>query len=197
MGDEGNDMAKDDAELSKILSRYIEFVRGGKLIGRDGRIRVEYFVNLLMAVHDDGNLRNLGKILAEKIRNGVELDQMRSVAGPKRGNCLLIREVGRQLKKNTLFVRNSMLFGGWTEGVAERGEQVILVDDVASDGEVLLDAVENLRKSGIYPAAVFVLVDRPEGDCAAMLHEERITYSYVMQVTDSNLASMHAARRNS
>lgn len=50
------------------------------------------------------------------------------------------------------------------EGPAlKRGSRVIIVDDVATSGGSLLDAIAALRKRGIKVAMVIVIVDRGEG----------------------------------
>jgi len=153
-------------------------------LGLDGRIQVSYFIDLLSAVHDEANLNRLADQLADFIRGlGGHADAV-AVVGPKAGNPLLVRETARRLELPSGFVRDSILFNRWVEGPCTPGDKVILVDDVSADGEMLCEAVGNLRKSGVYADKAFVLVDRTEGDAARLLKLMGVTLSSCHQLDD-------------
>jgi orotate phosphoribosyltransferase len=167
--------------------RYITSIRGGRPIGRDGQIRVHYFLDLLSAAHNKAELALMSQILADWITKSATLEGVAAIAGPKNGNTLLVNDVSQRLEKNSIFVRNSILFGKWIEGVWGPGQKVLMVDDVASDGEMLREAVLNLRKCGVHTEGVYVLVDRNEGDAARGLAKEGVQYNYVFQLSDQSL----------
>lgn len=150
-----------------------------------------YFVDLLSACHDDEELANLAAIFCEYLRAMPDIDTYQCVVGPKRGNPLLVREVGRRLGLRTGFVRHSILFGNWIEGDVRLGERVLLLDDIASDGELLIEAVLNLRKMGVDTGVSVVLVDRADGDAVKRLSEEGVEFRYVLQIDDATLQSLH------
>jgi orotate phosphoribosyltransferase len=60
-----------------------------------------------------------------------------------------------------------------------------VVDDVGSDGEMLCEAVDNLRRAGVYVDQVWVLVDRMEGDVTLQLAAVSTQYRYVCSLTMS------------
>src|SRR5229473_2017111 len=91
--------------------RYIIFDRSGRALGKDGRLRFHYFLDLLSAAHHANELAHLAKALTEAILNTEGIENIDLIAGPKNGNALLIHAVGAQLGKKTIFYRSSMLFG--------------------------------------------------------------------------------------
>jgi orotate phosphoribosyltransferase len=171
--------------------KYIKAIKGGRPIGKDGRIRVHYFLDLLSAVHNTAMLQELTAMLADAVRQRERLDEVAGIAGVKAGNAILAYQVGRKLAKSTLLTRSGILFEQWIEGFAAVGDKVIIVDDVASDGELLREAVVNLRRSGVFTSGVYVVVDREEGDTASALAEEKVPYSYLFQLNDKQLESIY------
>lgn len=184
----------DSAEFRSRLGRHIIFDPAGRPIGRDGRIRVNYFVNLLHAVHWDENLVFFSDIFSDYIRSVVaEFEELQCVIGPKLGNALLVKDVSRRLRKRSGFVRYDILFGSFLEGRVHSGDRAILIDDIASDGEVLYEGVENLKQEGVYVQGVYSLVDRTEGDAVNILKRAGIYYGFALRLSDSELQEIKAS----
>ncbi len=181
--------------LGRIFGRFIYKVTSGKPIGRDGRIRVSAFLDLLSAAHNDAFADELADVLAARIRHTVDLREYAGVVGPKRGNALFVKAVADRLKLRSSFIRANILFGRWIEGECTSGDKVILVDDVASDGELLYEAVENLRRAGVYVDTTFVLVDRREGDAEEQLNANGVKYVYCIQLNDGELCGIRRQER--
>jgi orotate phosphoribosyltransferase len=137
----------------------------------------------------------MAEMLADYIKASSQMGDVTHIAGPKAGNIILVHETSRRLGMNSLFVRNNILFGKWIEGFAGPGQKVILVDDVASDGEMLREAVINLRKCGVYTGKVCVLVDREEGDAKGRLAQEGVEYKYLFKLGDRELEEIHRCGR--
>jgi orotate phosphoribosyltransferase len=53
--------------------------------------------------------------------------------------------------------------GNRIEGRFEEGEEVVVLEDIATTGQSALDAVEALREAGAVVDRVLVVVDREEG----------------------------------
>lgn len=51
----------------------------------------------------------------------------------------------------------------WIEGDVERGEKVVIIDDVATTGGSAIKAVRRAREEGLEPVHAVILVDRQEG----------------------------------
>ena len=82
-----------------------------------------------------------------------------TVAGPTTGGVLLAYEVGRQLglrgpEGGRSFQRDFKL---------DPGERVMVVDDITSTGEAVVDTIEAVRKAGGEPVCAAVIVDRSGG----------------------------------
>jgi len=56
--------------------------------------------------------------------------------------------------------------GNRIEGSFEAGEEVVVIEDVATTGQSAVDAVEALREAGASVSRVLVVVDREEGAAA-------------------------------
>jgi orotate phosphoribosyltransferase len=53
--------------------------------------------------------------------------------------------------------------GNRIEGSFEQGEDVVVIEDIATTGQSAVDAVEALREAGAAVSRVLVVVDREEG----------------------------------
>ncbi|MCF8044397.1 MAG: orotate phosphoribosyltransferase [Desulfarculaceae bacterium] len=51
----------------------------------------------------------------------------------------------------------------WIEGDIEKGEKVVIIDDVATTGGSTIKAIERAREEGLDPVHAVILVDRQEG----------------------------------
>ena len=173
--------------LFELIANYIYEDKVGKPIGIDGRLRFNFFLDLLSAVHNEHLLNALAKIFIEKMAQSYNLNDISGIVCPKYGNVLFGNRIARFLNIKSGFVRRDILFGKWIEGDVYSGDKVLLVDDIASDGEMLVEAVYNLRKEGIYVEQVLVLVDRSEGDSYTCLKEENIDYIFFYQLSDEEL----------
>lgn len=177
-------------EIERLFSRYVDYSKGGRPIGRDGRIRIEYFLDLLSAVHVEADLITISEFFSKELVQHANLEACDFIAVPKVGNGLLAEAVAGRIKKRSVFVRHSILFGRWLEGPARSGQQALLIDDIACDGEMLCEAIGSLRKSGVYVKEVWVLVDRAEGDASIRLGEIGVGYKSIFQLVDADLAKI-------
>ena len=172
--------------LKMICARHIREAEKWQF-GADGEIQTMVFVDLMEASHVDSTLDTLTDITVNFLREKFPISLSYFVAGPKRGNALLIRAVARRLGCNSAFVKEQPLFFAWIEGLVDPGQPVIVIDDVASDGELLLHAIERLRDAGHRVIGALVLVDRVEGDSAHLLKRNDVEFHYMMSASDDDL----------
>lgn len=134
---------------------------------------VRYYVDLMDAVTDRDKLEVLAQILATKI---TELDLMpyKRVVGIKKGNVLLAAQTAHVLRKPLAIVKSDLSYkiGAPFEGTIAPEERIVLVDDVASDGSILVRAVHQLHVHRVEVLDVVTLIERPEGDARNKLHTE-------------------------
>lgn len=70
------------------------------------------------------------------------------------------------------------------EGPVSRGDQVAIVEDVATSGGSLMKSIDAARSAGLVVKQAFCLVDRQEADVAGMLAEKGIDYEPLFTISD-------------
>jgi orotate phosphoribosyltransferase len=173
--------------LQTIAARHLHENVADWQFGLDGQIRMGMFLDLLEATHVDASLQALAECVRHLIATRPAGSDEIAIAGPKRGNSLLIREVARLLPAPSAFVKEQPLCGKWIEGNLIPGCCVVLVDDVASDGDLLVTAAERLRDAGHTVSEAFVLVNRPEGDATELLADHAVRLSWLWEAADADL----------
>lgn len=88
-----------------------------------------------------------------------------TVAGPTTGGLILAYEVARQMGLRGIFAERDPEGGRsfQRDFRLERGERVMVVDDVTSTGEAVADTIEAVRRAGGHPVCASVIVDRSGG----------------------------------
>jgi orotate phosphoribosyltransferase/8-oxo-dGTP pyrophosphatase MutT (NUDIX family) len=174
-------------ELLQNIEKFVYRSDHGRPIGVDGRIRISYFLDILSACHDRSICEQVANIFAKHIETMVDRNSLDGLIVPKRGNVLLASEVAKRLNLQSAAVRESILFNEWMEGLVGQGSRVLLIDDVAADGEVLLDAIYGARKAGVFVEQVIVLIDRKEGDVERIFKLGGIRFRYLCQLSDAEI----------
>jgi len=99
-------------------------------------------------------------------------DQVDRIAGAELGGIALAAATALQTGKPFVIVRNSKKAGYGTgkliEGRLEKGERVLLVEDIATSGGQALEACRVLEEAGASVVGVVVTIDRQEGGRAAI-----------------------------
>ncbi|HYE02253.1 MAG TPA: orotate phosphoribosyltransferase [Phycisphaerales bacterium] len=113
-------------------------------------------------------LRQLALLFAERIR-AIGDDAggpVARLAGAELGGIPLVIAASLETGLPCVLVRNSKKdygTGKRLEGTLEKGDRVVLLEDVATTGGQALEAVEVLRDAGAEVAAVVATIDRQEG----------------------------------
>jgi orotate phosphoribosyltransferase len=171
------------------------YLREGGSVGRTRTFQVDYFVDLMTAALVPNHLECLEKELVEHIRRFGRLDGVTTAAGPKRGNSLLLVAAARKLMLEPLFVKERPLFGKTVEGIGGRPKRAVVVDDISSDGELLVNTVIVLRDCGYEVTDAFVLIDRPEGDTREALAQIGVALHPLCTLSDQDLEAIAAKGR--
>jgi orotate phosphoribosyltransferase len=159
--------------VSVIARQHI--VRGG--VARDDglleeRVLVKYYIDLMAAVTDHDKLEILAHVLAERMKTLSPFDR---IVGIKKGNIILSYTVARILKKPISLFKTDMSYkmGPPFDGPISAGENIIVVDDIASDASILLNAVRHLHFRHAAVRSVVTLIERTEGDARDRIMKER------------------------
>lgn len=182
--------------IQDLVFRHLHLVEGGRSFGPDHIYRVERFIDLMSAAHVDRDLNVMTATLSQLIGGPLFLPEgVNAIAGPKRGNSLLIRSLARHLGLTSIFVKSDPLFGYWLEGLAEPRSTCVLVDDVASDGEFLTEVVRRVRQQGHTLTQAYFLVVRTDTPLIESLEDEGVEVESIASADDRELAALAARRR--
>jgi orotate phosphoribosyltransferase len=104
--------------------------------------------------------QKLCKALAVKLKK-IKVDV---VVGPAMGGIIVAYELGRALKKRSIFVERVDGQFALRRGFSlEKNDRVLVVEDVVTTGKSSLEVIELLKQQGCRLAGVASLVDRSEG----------------------------------
>jgi len=109
------------------------------------------------------------------------------VAGVPTAGIPFATLVAYKLRRPLIYVRKQQRVHGQLktiEGVLNRGERVLLVDDLVSTGDSALRTVRAVREGGGVVEDVVVLVDREQG-AERLLAEEGVRLHALMKVTEA------------
>lgn len=190
-------VATNNLALHELFGRHVRHIRGGVALGSLGSFRVSYFLDLLTAVHDPEDLRTMTLALSALVKSDDDVTNHAAVASPKKGNPILGVSVANHLTMDSMLVRDEIIFSSWIEGVFSPNSKVILVDDISSDGDLLRDSINALRRSGLYVSKAFVLVNREEGNATQVLRDEGVILTSLLSLGDDQLGTLMAERRRS
>ncbi|MCP9837438.1 hypothetical protein KBY84_08015 [Cyanobium sp. N.Huapi 1H5] len=152
-------------------------------------IMVQLFIDFFSASVDKSSRTLLERCVTRWIRlNFTSIPE--KIAVPKLGNVLLAADVADRLGVPLVVVRqlqgqNLKPYDPF-EGELKPGDHVLLVDDVASDGEFLEVAISELQKRHAN-VSVLVLVNRLEGTARDKLASSGIQFNPILDEEDSTL----------
>lgn len=134
---------------------------------RSGKVSSYYLDKYLFSTRPE-LLRQLSPLFAERLTKIEERlrKKVRRLSGAELGGIPLVTATSLHTGLPCIFVRNKKKDYGTAkqlEGVLERGDTVVLVEDVATTGGQALEAVESLREAGAEVLGVIATIDRLEG----------------------------------
>jgi orotate phosphoribosyltransferase len=137
----------------------------GSFVLRSGATSSYYIDKYLFTTRPE-LLRRLAAELASEMPAGVQ-----RVAGPVLGAVPLVAALSLETNLPSVIVRTDAPKDYGTskqiEGMLERGERVVLVEDVVTTGGAALAAVDVLREAGAEVVAALAVVDRESGGAEA------------------------------
>ncbi len=158
-----------DQELARLIAD-VSLLRGTFTL-RSGRTSSYYLDKYLFSTRPEV-LKELaerfaGRIAAlERAEGGVD-----RLAGAELGGIPLVTAASLRTGKPCVFVRNAKKDYGTAkqlEGKLEKGERVVLLEDVATTAGQALEAVKVLQQQGAQVIGVIATIDRQEGAAANM-----------------------------
>lgn len=127
---------------------------------RSGRTSHYYLDKYLFSTQPD-LLAHLGRMFAERATNGVN-----KLAGAELGGIPLVTAASLASGLPCIFIRNQKKEYGTNrqlEGKLEKGDKVLLVEDVCTSGGQVLEAAKVIEAHGAEVAKIVATIDREEG----------------------------------
>ncbi len=106
-------------------------------------------------------LAAVGKLFAEHID-----DSITRLAGPELGGVMLVAAVSLETNLPAVLIRNRKKDYGTAnaiEGVLEKGDRVLIVEDVVTTGGQVIEAADAVVEAGAQVAKIVAVIDRQEG----------------------------------
>ena len=169
----------DKAELARRIKEaaYLE----GDFLLRSGR-RSKYYLDKYLFETQPEILAELGRRLAD--RAGAHVDK---IAGAELGAVPLAAATSMTCGKPYVIVRNRKKDYGTSkpiEGLLEKGDVVMLVEDVVTSGGQILEAAKALEEAGAKIERIVAVIDRAEGGREKI---EEAGYSFESILTKGDL----------
>ncbi len=137
----------------------------GEFTLRSGR-KSSYYLDKYRFTTIPEVLSQLGPMLAERAARIAGAGGLDRLAGAELGGIPLVTAAGLSSGLPMVLVRNAKKEYGTAkqvEGVLERGDRVVFLEDVATTGGQAIEAVGVLRELGAEVLGVVAVIDRCEG----------------------------------
>jgi orotate phosphoribosyltransferase len=132
----------------------------GDFILRSGK-RSKYYLDKYLFETCPDILKALGREFAKHVTNDVTL-----IAGAELGGVALAAATAIETGKNWVIIRNSKKgygTGKLIEGKLNKGDIVLLVEDIATTGGQVLEAAKMITEAGATVKKIVAVIDRKQG----------------------------------
>lgn len=132
----------------------------GDFVLRSGK-RSKYYLDKYLFETCPDILKALGKEFAGHVSDDVTL-----IAGAELGGVALAAATAMETGKNWVIIRNSKKgygTGKLIEGKLNKGDVVLLVEDIATTGGQVLEAAKVITKAGATVKKIVACIDRKQG----------------------------------
>ncbi|GAB4045707.1 phosphoribosyltransferase family protein [Spirosoma litoris] len=186
--------ASNESQLIEILSNNLYISDKGYVrTGIVSNIGCSIFLDIFSPSTILNNRGLMAKAMADKV---LEIERTTKkkidiIAVPKMGNVLLADQVAQIVNKPIVIVRltNAIRFGYPFEGYPQSGQNCIIIDDVASDGNFLGACVTKLRQYGVKVHNCLCLYQRTDGDALKELTTKNVKLHYFFSLDDNHLSN--------
>ena len=172
----------DDERRSELIAalRAADAVRFGEFELSHGGTS-DYYVDKYLFETDPDALRLVSEAFADRLT-----DTDAKLAGVALGAVPLVAVTAAEMGRPYVIARKQAKeygTGNRIEGRLDEGEEVVVLEDIATTGQSAVDAVEALREAGATVNRVLVVVDREEG-AAELLADHDIELESLLTATE-------------
>ncbi|MDH5443432.1 MAG: orotate phosphoribosyltransferase [Hadesarchaea archaeon] len=151
-------------QRAAVLLHKLNAIQFGEFVLASGKTS-PYYVDLRLAPSYPDLFNKLANLCVDLIKREIDRP-IYKFAGVPHAGLSLATLVSFKLKSPLIFVRKEKKTHGrmkMVEGLLERGDRVVLIDDLATTGGSILDAANAIRAEGGVVEDAVVILDREEG----------------------------------
>lgn len=179
-------------EFIKEFSTFLhqkEIIKFGDFTLASGR-KSSYYVDLRLVPSYPHQFRIMIKNLQNNIAETIGLNSFDSLVSVPTGGLIIASALAIEIVKPLIYVRSKPKDYGTTksvEGQIHKGMKVVMIDDVATTGGSVANAIKALKDANITIKDAYVIVNRMEGADEALkeLGVRLHSITNVMQITQS------------
>jgi len=142
-----------------------EIIKFGDFTLASGK-KSSYYVDLRLIPSYPHEFRIMVKHLQNSIAESVGLDNFDSLVSVPTGGLIIASALAIETVKPLIYVRSKPKDYGTSksvEGQTYEGMKVVMIDDVATTGGSVVNAIKSLKEAKIIVKDAFVIVNRMEG----------------------------------
>ena len=149
-----------------------------------------YYVDLRLVPSYPLEFRKMVKYLENEISQDIGLDNFESIVSVPTGGLVIASALAIETVKPLIYVRSKPKDYGTSksvEGKIHDGMQVVMIDDVATTGGSVVNAIKSLKEVNIPVKDAYVIVNRMEGVDEALLELGVKMHSLlnILQITEA------------
>ena len=149
-----------------------------------------YYVDLRLVPSYPIEFRKMVKFLENEIEQDIGLDNFDSIVSVPTGGLVIASALAIETVKPLIYVRSKPKDYGTSksvEGKIHDGMKVVMIDDVATTGGSVVNAIKSLKEVNISVKDAYVIVNRMEGADEALLELGVKIHSIlnILQITEA------------
>jgi len=130
-----------------------------------------YYVDLRIVPSFPHQFRKMIKQLQSNISANIGLENFDYLVSVPTSGLVIASALAIETVKPIIYVRNKPKDHGTSktiEGSFEQGKKALMIDDVATTGGSVINAIKSLKESGLVISDTFVIINRMEGASQAL-----------------------------
>ena len=148
-----------------------------------------YYVDLRLVPSYPHEFRMMVKYLENQITEDIGLDNFESIVSVPTGGLVIASALAIETVKPLIYVRSKPKDYGTSksvEGKIHDGMKVVMIDDVATTGGSVVNAIKSLNEVNVPVKDAYVIVDRMEGatESLAELGVKMHSILNILQITE-------------
>lgn len=166
-----------------------EIIKFGEFTLASGK-KSSYYVDLRLVPSYPHQFRTMIKYLQNNIVESIGLNSFDSLVSVPTGGLIIASALAIEIVKPLIYVRSKPKDYGTSksvEGQIYEGMKVVMIDDVATTGGSVVNAIKSLKEANITIEDAYVIVNRMEGADEALkeLGVKLHSITNVMQITQA------------